>query len=259
MNVLERFSLAGKTAVVTGGTGQLGWALCRAFLEAGARVALTDKAPFSSERIKALVGQYSERLFLSPLDVTQKNSIKSAIAHVSRKWGSIDIWVNNAGVGIFTPYTKRTAKEWDWVVNVNLKGTFLCTQAVLKHMTARRQGNIINIGSIYGVVAPDPRIYGKSKRNSSEVYGATKAAIVQMTRYFAVHSAPHGIRINCVSPGGLFNHQDPSFVQQYCHRTPLERMAEAEDIIGAVIFLASDNARYITGQNLLVDGGWTLW
>ena len=135
---------------------------------------------------------------------------------------------------------------------------FLMVDNPLLSSVKKNNGCIINIASVYGVVSPDPRIYGKSGRNNSEVYGASKAAIIALTRYLAVHLAPH-VRVNAISPGGIYNHQSEDFVKNYENRTPLGRMANTEDIVGAAVFLASDASRYITGQNIVVDGGFTLW
>ena len=126
-------------------------------------------------------------------------------------------------------------------------------------MKSHGQGAIINIGSIYGVVSSDPRIYADCARMNSEVYSASKAAVIHMTKYFAVHAAPLGVRVNCVSPGGVFNNQGEGFVQNYAQRTPFNRMAKDQEICGAVIFLASGDADYISGQNIVVDGGFTAW
>ena len=246
------FSLKSKVAVVTGGLGQLGSAFVSALEASGARVFAADlpgARPFRKGRRKPHV----------PIDVTDERSVKAAVDHVRRAAGHIDIWINNAGIGVFTPYQRRTIEEFDKVLDINVKGVFLCTRAASRAISPARGGVILNVASIYGLVSRDPRIYADSGRNSSEVYGASKSAVVSMTRYFAVHLGPKNIRVNAITPGGIFNHQSPAFVKGYRARTPLNRMAREGDISGAAVFLASDAASYVTGHNLVVDGGWTAW
>ena len=192
------------------------------------------------------------------MDVTQPKSVENAFAQI-REYGPLDVLVNNAGIGVFTPFWERDYDEFMQVMSVNAGGTFLCTREALRLMKSHGQGAIINIGSIYGVVSSDPRIYADCARMNSEVYSASKAAVIHMTKYFAVHAAPLGVRVNCVSPGGVFNNQGEGFVQNYAQRTPFNRMAKDQEICGAVIFLASGDADYISGQNIVVDGGFTAW
>lgn len=246
------FSLKGKVAVVTGGLGQLGSAFVDGLEAAGARVFaadLPDARPFRRGARRPHI----------PLDVTDERSVDAAVAAVRRKAGRVDLWLNNAGIGIFTPFETRTIAEFDRVLDINVKGVFLCTRAAARAMAPKRGGVILNVASVYGLVSPDPRIYGDSGRNSSEVYGASKSAVVQMTKYFAVHLGSKNIRVNAITPGGIFNHQKPGFVKGYRARTPLGRMAHEKDMAGAAVFLASDAASYVTGHNLVVDGGWTAW
>ena len=149
-------------------------------------------------------------------------------------------------------------------MNVNLKGTFFCIQEYLKRRRGNSalRGSIVNVASHYGVISPDPRIYTDCDRRNSEIYGATKAGIIQMTKYFAVHAVEFGVRVNAISPGGIRNPEDPQgedFQKHYAFRCPLGRMAETREIVGPVIFLLSPAADYITGQNIIVDGGMTSW
>lgn len=251
MKTKNPFSLKGKVAVVTGGHGQLGSAFADGLEAAGARVFVADlpgAKPFRRGSKRKAV----------PIDVTDERSVAAAVADIKRKAGRIDIWVNNAGIGVFTPFETRTMEEFDRVLGINVKGVFLCTRAAAAAM-APRGGAIINVASVYGVVSPDPRIYGDSGRNSSEVYGASKSGVIAMTRYFAVHLAKKNIRVNAITPGGIFNKQAPFFVKGYEARTPLGRMARERDMSGAAVYLASDASSYVTGHNLVVDGGWTAW
>ena len=250
-------NLKNKIVLITGSTGQLGFEICKAYLKAGATVIGTDKRLDPSKMLDSNTIEYFK------MNIVDKNSVHKGFGRVYASYRKLDILVNNAGVSTFEPFEKRSEKSFDWVMDVNLKGTFLCTQAYISWAKKKRhKGSVINIGSIYGVISPDPRIYTDCKRKSSEVYGATKAGIVQMTRYFAIHTAKYGIRVNCVSPGGIFNTKVPQgkdFVKNYSYRCPIGRMANAEDVIGGILYLSSDAAAYVTGQNLLIDGGMSCW
>ena len=250
------FSLAGRVAVVTGASGQLGGAMARALAGAGARLALVDKDNAGAQALAAEPGFEDSTSFTA--DLTEPDAVPALAAAVLERFGRVDVLVNNAGIGIFTPFEERTEDEFEAVLGINLKGSWRCIQAFRPALEASR-GNVINIGSVYGMVSPDPRVYGDSGRNSSEVYGASKAGVIQMTRYFAVHLAPAHIRVNSITPGGVFAGQDPAFVEAYEARTPMGRMGRPEDLAGAVVFLASDAAGYVTGHNLVVDGGFTAW
>jgi NAD(P)-dependent dehydrogenase (short-subunit alcohol dehydrogenase family) len=148
-------------------------------------------------------------------------------------------------------------------MDVNVKGTIICTQEFIKHRISRGgQGSIVNIASHYGLISPDPRIYTDCARKNSEIYGATKAGVIQMTKYYAVHVAEHGIRVNAVSPGGVVNPENPQgvdFQKNYGFRCPMGRMAETNEVVGAVLFLLTPAASYINGHNLVVDGGMSVW
>lgn len=251
------FALEGKIVVVTGAAGQLGQTFCKAFEEAGCRVYGVDAT------IK------ERKLFVSPyvtykqLDIIDKKAVNVFFDDLYHQNSHVDVLVNNAGVSVFEPFEERSEESFDWVMDVNLKGTFHCIRAyAMRAKAAKHDGSIVNIGSIYGVVSPDPRIYTDCYRKSSEVYGATKAGIIQMSKHFSVHLAEQNIRVNCVSPGGIFNPiapQGADFVKKYSARCPMGRMANAEDIVGAVIYLSSQTAAYVTGQNIIVDGGLSCW
>lgn len=258
--VLSRFSLTDRVALVTGACGQLGRQFVQALAEAGARVVLCDIA---KRPVLALAKHYAE-VYRSPMlglsmDVTRPVSIEAGLRQVKRWAGSLDILVNNAGMGLFTPWESRTEKEANRIIDLNIKGVLWCTKIFSRFMRQCRRGSIINIGSIYGLVSADPRIYGKSGRNSAELYAATKGGVIQMTRYMAVHLAPYNIRVNSITPGGVFQHQEKAFVKKYADKTPLHRMAQEDELNGAVVFLASEASSYVTGHNLVVDGGFTAW
>lgn len=250
------FSLLGRVAVVTGAAGQLGSAMARALASAGARVALLDRDLDGARALATEPGLEDCAAFGA--DLTAAADVERAAHEVEDHFGRVDVLVNNAGIGVFTPFEGRTEDEFDAVLDINVKGPWRCIQA-FRPALEKSGGNVINIGSVYGVVSPDPRVYGDSGRNSSEVYGASKAGLIQMTRYFAVHLARAKVRVNSITPGGVFANQDPAFVAAYEARTPMGRMGRPEDLAGAVVFLASDAASYVTGHNLVVDGGFTAW
>jgi 3-oxoacyl-[acyl-carrier protein] reductase len=249
--------LKNKNVIITGAAGQLGVRFAQSFAAEGAKLWLAD---ISNNLLKEISSQIPEKNVLGflELDVTNPKSVEDTFSEV-RKYGPLDILVNNAGVGVFTPFWDRNYEEFMHVMSVNAGGTFLCTREALTLMRDQGYGAIINIGSIYGVVSSDPRIYTDCSRMNSEAYSASKAAVIHLTKYFAAHAAPMGVRVNCVSPGGVFNNQGESFVENYSLRTPLNRMAKDKEICGAVIFLSSNESEYITGQNILVDGGFTAW
>ena len=190
--------------------------------------------------------------------------MNAAFSDIYDKGIAIDVLINNAGTSTSAPFEKRTVDDFDKVMGVNLKGTFLCIQAYINQFDVYDQqvGSIVNVGSIFGVMSSDFRNYIDYDGNNPEVYGATKAGIIQMTKYFAVHLADRNIRVNCVSPGGIFNDdkpQGPEFVKSYNYRVPMKRMAKLSDMTGALHYFSSESASYTTGQNLVIDGGLTAW
>lgn len=248
-----------KIVLITGATGQLGRQYCKAFAEEGAILWVSDLELIACEKVVNSLESRELHNALS-LDVSDPQSVKHAFSLIKEKSGTIDVIINNAGISVFQPFEERTFDEFMNVLKVNAGGTFLCIQEGSKLMRdTNNKGNIINIGSIYGVGSGDPRIYAKGDRKTPECYGASKAAIINMTKYFAVHLAEYGIRVNCISPGGVFNFQKEGFVKNYCERTPMNRMANESEIASTALYLASDGASYVTGQNIIVDGGWTSW
>ncbi|MCX6545112.1 MAG: SDR family oxidoreductase [Acidobacteria bacterium] len=241
-----------RVALVTGGSGQLGTAFCRALRRGSYRV-------YGGDLVRPVAGD-SEDIGHVHLDVRDPISVDAGVSDVIAREGRLDLLINNAGVAVFTPFDQRTVDEYRFVFDVNVLGSILCTNAAAGAMKRQSTGGVIvNIASVYGIVSGDPRIYTDCARRTSEVYAGSKAAIIQMTRYWAVHLAPFKIRVNSVSPGGVYAGQGTDFVQRYSDKTPLGRMGEADDMAGAVVYLASDAAAYVTGQNLVVDGGFTIW
>ncbi|MEO5364350.1 MAG: SDR family oxidoreductase [Magnetococcus sp. DMHC-8] len=249
--------LDGKIAMVTGATGQLGRRFCHRLAEAGAVVWVTD---LDRAACMAVVADLPGLHHALVVDVADPDSVQAAMQEIGQVSGRLDILINNAGIGVFEPFEERRFEDFMRVLRVNTGGTFLCIQQAARLM--RRlgtRGSIVNIGSIYGVVSSDPRIYTDCNRKNSECYSASKAGIIMLTRYFAVHLAPYGIRVNCVSPGGIFNHQGADFVDNYSRGVPMARMGTEDELSGAVLFLTSDDASYLTGQNVIVDGGRLAW
>lgn len=255
-----RFDLSGQVALITGAAGQLGQEFSRALGDAGALVLVSDLELRRCEAMcRALEGDSIKAMPLA-MDVADAASVRSSFEAVAAELGRLDILINNAGVAVFTPFEERSFPEFMHVLEVNVGGTFLCTQAAVRIMRNRAAGGrIVNIGSIYGLVSGDPRIYTDCDRKTSEAYAASKAAIIQMTRYWAVHLAKYRIRVNALSPGGVFNAQGEDFVRNYSARTPMGRMAQADELREALLFLCSEASSYVTGHNLVVDGGWTAW
>lgn len=253
----NHYNLTGKKIFLTGANGQLGKGLAKALLEQGAFVYLADLHPIiDADLEEQLIHNGFEGFHYIMTDITKENSVHAVAGSLEHP---VDVLINNAGVGVYTPFEQRTEEEIKMVVDVNIMGTILCSKIFSSGMVKRGAGKIINIGSIYGVTVPDKRIYGDSGRNSSEVYSATKAGVIHLTKYLAAYLAEYNVTVNSVSPGGIFNNQASFFVENYAHKTPLGRMAKVDDILGAVCFLSSSDADFITGQNIVIDGGFVLW
>ena len=275
MKIQEKFDLTGRVAVVTGGVGLLGAEFCRTLAEAGAAVAVVDLNGSASQTVAESLTNRGYKALALPTDITQLNSVNAAVDEVLSTFGRIDILVNSAALdpkfdpeavnkgitpGAFEDYPLDL---WNSALNVNLTGTFLMTQACVKPMIDQgKKGSIINICSTYGLNGPDQRIYvkeGKRVAFKPVYYTATKAGVLGFTKYLAAYYAETEIRVNALTPGGVFNNHEDYFVKNYSAKTILGRMARKDEMNGALLFLASDASSYMTGNNVVVDGGWTAW
>lgn len=242
------FSLEGKIIVVTGGNGLLGKEIVARLRQANALAIAADIQVNPEEGCEFI------------MDITNEDSVSSAIAGIISEYGKIDGWVNNA-----YPRTKDWGNKvedvlfesWRKNVDMHLNGYFICSKLILEQMKGQGYGSLINMSSIYGVVAPDFTVYEGTPMTMPVAYAAIKGGIVNLTRYLAAYYGPSNVRVNSISPGGIFDHQNETFVASYNKKVPLRRMGTSADIAAAVHFLLSDDAKYITGHNLTVDGGWT--
>ena len=266
----DLFSVAGKVAIVTGGLGQLGRQFSLALAERGAKVAVLDQQ-VDATSTKKKIGSLAEILFLAA-DITERSALESALKEVTTRLGVPEILINNAGIDSPPdapaeengPFETFPEQSWDKVMAVNLKGTFLCCQVFGGAMARAGRGSIINVGSIYGLVSPDQRIYEYRRRDGKTffkpvAYSASKSGILNLTRYLATYWAPRGVRVNTLTFAGVFNKQDTEFLSAYCTKVPLGRMARVDEYNGAVLFLASEASSYMTGSNMVLDGGFTAW
>lgn len=266
---MDLFSLTNKTAIVTGACGLIGRQHCAALAAAGANVVVADLNGDACAAVAAALPG-SPHLPLA-LDVTSPESLAAARDQILATFGHIDVLVNNAAINDMfenpalaadlSKFENFPLATWQKSLEVNVTGIFLAAQVFGTPMAAQGHGSIINVASTYGIVGPDQSIYvnerGEQTFFKSPSYPATKGAVISFTRYLAAYWGKQGVRVNTLSPGGVENSQDAFFVQQYSAKTPLGRMAAATDYQGAVVFLASDASAYMTGANLVVDGGWT--
>lgn len=255
MNYRKTFDLSGKVAVVTGGAGLIGSELVLAFSQMGAAVIIAD----TQEPKSAAQGV---KIIFRKLDITSEKSVAGSIKFVDKEFGKLDIWVNSA-----YPKTKdwgrkfREIKSSSWRKNIDmhLNGYMLCSRAAAEYMRSKKcAGSIINLSSIYGMLGPDFSVYKNTSLTMPAAYSAIKGGIINFTRYLASYYGKDKIRVNSISCGGIYDKQPDTFVEKYKSKTLLGRMGKAEDIAGAVVYLAADVSNYVTGHNLVVDGGFSI-
>jgi 2-deoxy-D-gluconate 3-dehydrogenase len=277
----SRFDVSGRTVIVTGGAGLLGQEYGRALVEAGAHVVLADINRSDVEAVAARLrsqegtaGAAAVDAVAVDVDVTDESAVRSLVRTTLAKFGRIDGLVNNAALdpkfdskssaGLSNTFEDYPLELWNRCLAVNLTGMFLCAREVAPAMLAQGRGIIVNVSSTYGLVGPDQRLYDSGLPNSPRqvkpvTYSVTKSGVIGFTRYLAAYWAGTGIRVNTLTPGGVRAGQPEDFVRRYSDRTPLGRMAERHEYCGALLFLLSDASSYMTGSNLVVDGGWTAW
>lgn len=275
MTIFDKFNLKDRVAVVTGGGGQLGYEFCKTLAEAGAAVVAADLNMELAAQTATRLSESGHTAMPFPLDVTRLESTRDLVAETVKRFSRLDILVNSAALdpkfdptaaekgiapGAFEDYPLG---DWNAALNVNLTGMFLTTQACVKQLVSQgKKGSIINICSTYGLNGPDQRIYikdGKRVAYKPVYYTTTKAGVMGFTKYLAAYYAETEIRVNALTPGGVYNNHEEYFVKNYSARTILGRMANKDEMNGALLFLASDASSYMTGNNVIVDGGWTAW
>lgn len=265
-SVKELMDLSGRTVLITGGAGHIGRTMGAAVAELGASVAVVDMDQASCEAAAAVLAEtYGVDCDGFAVDLVEESAVRALPVQVAERLGGVDVLINCAAFvgttnleGWVVPFAEQSVDTWRKAMEVNLTSVFALTQSATILLKASGHGSIINVSSIYGVYAPDLRLYEGTGMGSPAAYAASKGGLIQFTRWCSTVLAP-GIRVNAITPGGVFRNQDERFVDRYVQKTPLQRMATEEDFKGAVCYLASDLSAYVTGQNLCVDGGWGVW
>jgi len=266
---MDLFSLKDKVAVVTGALGLLGKQHCFALSAAGASIVVCD---LDEKKCDEFAKQLPVKSIGAAADITNTVSVRKLRKKILKEFGRIDILVNNAAINDkfesplaakeFTRFENYPIELWQKSLDVNLTGTFLCSQILGTEMAIRKTGSIINIASTYGIVAPDQSLYknenGEQVFYKTASYPVTKGGVIAFTKFLASYWGEEGVRVNSLTPGGVENMQNDFFIKNYSQKTPLKRMAKPTDYIGALVFLASDASLYMTGANLVVDGGFTI-
>lgn len=271
---MDLFDVSNRVAIVTGGLGQLGRQFSLELLSRGARVAVFNRTIPPTSQLRERFPTESENLTFVQVDIAEKTSIEAGLEQVVDRFDVPHILINCAGIDtqpnsppeVSGPFETFPESVWRHVIEVNLTGTFLCSQVIGAAMAQEGRGSIINIGSIYGVVSPVQDIYAYKLEKTGKAfikpiaYSASKSGLLNLTRYLGTYWAKTGVRVNLLTPAGVFrDSQEKEFQENYCKRIPIGRMAREDEYNGAIVFLASDASRYMTGANLVVDGGWTAW
>lgn len=264
--ISELMSLKGRVAVITGGAGHIGSAMGEALAELGASIVLVD---ITLESCSLICNRISKEYNVSTLplaaDLAHEEQTRLIPQHVTDKFNRLDVLINCAAFvgtsnlkGWITPFEEQSAGPWKQALDVNLTAPFLLTQACTPALKESGYGSVINIASTYGLVGPDVRLYEGTYMGNPAAYAASKGGLLQLTRWLATVLAPD-VRVNAITPGGMWREQPEQFCKRYIEKTPLKRMGAEEDLKGAIVYLASDLSSYVTGQNLVVDGGFTSW
>jgi NAD(P)-dependent dehydrogenase (short-subunit alcohol dehydrogenase family) len=245
-------NLKKKNVIITGSNGLLGQQLIKVFNKLEANPIAVDKNNSNNKNY-------------FKCNLNNKQEVENLFKNLNKKYRTLDILINNAGVSIFTPFHKRTEKEIYLTNDTNINATIFCINQFANYCKINKTSqwkSIVNISSIYSIISPDPRIYKTGDRKNSEIYGASKSAINQLTKYYAVHLANKKIRVNGVLPGGIYNEKYPqskNFIKEYSFRNPLKRMGTSNEIVNGIVFLSSSMSSYVTGHNLVIDGGMSAW
>lgn len=264
--ISELMSLKGRVAVITGGAGHIGSAMAEALTELGASIVIVDISSESCSSVcEKIVKNYNVDVLPLFADLSEEEQIRLIPQKVINKFNRLDILVNCAAFvgtsnlpGWVVPFEQQRSGTWKQALDVNLTAPFILTQACTPALKESGHGSVINIASIYGIQGPDMRLYEGTPMGNPAAYAVSKGGLLQLTRWLATVLAPD-IRVNAITPGGVRRGQQEDFQRRYIERTPLKRMAIEEDFKGAVAYLASDLSSYVTGQNLIIDGGWTAW
>lgn len=265
-SVKEMMNLKGRVAVITGGAGHIGSTMAEALAELGAKTVVLDSSLLSCESTSNRIKQkYDVESCPVAADLSDENQVRAVPDAVLNRFGGLDILVNCAAIvntsemkGWIAPFQEQSSELWRRALEINLTAPFILTQVFADALSASGNGSVINVASIYGMIGPDFRMYEDTPLGNAAAYGASKGGLLQLTRWLATVMAPH-VRVNAITPGGLWRNQPEIFVDRYVKRTPLRRMGIEEDFKGAIAYLASDLSAYVTGQNLVVDGGWMTW
>ncbi|MBU0532278.1 SDR family oxidoreductase [Candidatus Micrarchaeota archaeon] len=261
--VTKLFNMEGKTIFITGGAGILGPMHAEILADAGANIVLVDVSDNLEKEVERIRKEKHCEIIGIKADISNENDVDNAVKTSIDKFGGIDVLINNAATKsehFFEVFENFPLKDWNKVLDVNLTGMFICAKKIGSYMAEKGGGVIINVSSIYGMVSPNQNIYPQdSGINTPAIYSASKGAVFNFTRYLATYWAKKNIRVNTITFGGVYWNQNKEFVSNYSQKTPLGRMARREDYKGAILFLASDASSYMTGANLVVDGGWTCW
>jgi NAD(P)-dependent dehydrogenase (short-subunit alcohol dehydrogenase family) len=254
MSVRELFELKDQKAIVTGAGGGIGRELCHALAEMGADIALVDIARGNMEKVADELRRYGRNVMICETDVTRAREVEDMVSRVLGQWGRIDILVNCAGIAQWTPAEEMKEEDWDHVMDVNLKATFLCCKAVAPSMIANRRGKIINIASMSGSIVNYPQ--------RQTAYNTSKAAVVMLTKSLAAEWAQYNINVNSISPGYIATEMTKKVSQyhdEWKKLTPMKRLGEPSELKGVVVYLASEASKLMTGHDLIIDAGYTLW
>ena len=254
------YSVEGKAVVITGACGLIGRALVESFQERGARVLATD---LELSELEGFASDFSENVWGTACDVSQAGDVTKLLKTAFSKLGKVDVLINNHQ---FKPqgFLEAEAEDfpenlWDDILQVNLKGTFLTCRDFGKHMLENGSGSIVNFASTYGIVSSNPALYTDNSLGNPIAYTASKGGVIALSKYLGSYWAARGVRVNAISPHGVWNEHEDEFVNRFSAMSPMKRLSQTDEVAGGVIYLASDASSYVTGSNLVIDGGWTAW